>query len=322
MQVRFENCFFYVAGVIRSLLHFRTSGSALLAEPARQLAFEGCMTNYTEFASAGLYAKAAHNATLGITNSLSSTCMDRFSCKSGWLHNLDTGAALAVGVLHNETAFAPRHICAPVYAKRLKSLTQGNDRGVDVAWQTYGFNVDTVVSTVGRLVTFTLADTNTVYLMHFGGDVGDVYVSGATGAVFVVKSRTGMQFTMEAMSGFDKDGNLLNSIVPGGLLYPLNCRRYALTAVLYGDITAASPTVTNLTLGNGSAPGDLSSILTADDYLYVDQEVDQVINPFNGDARLVSFNTGARTMTFQGNFNYSQTRRRFTIFVRPAFPNT
>jgi hypothetical protein len=321
MQVRFETCFFYVAGVVRSFLHFRTSGSALLAEPARSLAFEGCMTNFTEFASAGLYAKAAHNATFGITNSLGSTCMDRFSCKSGWLHNLDTGAALAVGVLHNETAFAPRHIGAPVYAKRLKSLTQGNDRGVDVAWQTYGFNVDTVVSTVGRLVTFTLADTNTVYLMHFGGDVGDIYVSGATGAVFVVKSRTGMQFTMEAMSGFDKDGNLLNSIVPGGLLYPMNCRRYALTAVLYGDITAASPTVTNLTLGNGSAPGDLSTILTANDYLYVDQEVDQVINPFNGDARLASFNTGARTATFAGNFNYSQTRRRFTVFVRPAMPN-
>jgi hypothetical protein len=319
MQVRFENTFFYVPS-LDGFLHFRTSGSALLAEPGRQLAIEGCQTNFN-FDSAGLYKKAAHNATLGFTLSLGSTCLDRFSCKSGWLHNLDTGAALDVGVLHTETALAQRHVGAPVYAKRVKSLTQGNDRGVDVAWQVYGFNIDTVVSTVGRVVTITFADTNTVYLMHFGGDVGDIYVSAATGAVFVVKSRTGMQLSMEAMSGYDKDGNLLNSIVAGGLLHPINCRRYCLNAVLYGDITAASPTVTNLTLGNGGAPADLSTILTADDYLYVDQDVDRIIDPFGGAARLVSFDTGARTMTFAGNFEITQTRRRFAIFVRPAMPN-
>lgn len=320
MQVRFEACFFYVPS-LDGFLNFRVSGSALLEEPARQIALEGCQTNFN-FNAAGLYKKAAHNATLGITMSLGSTCLDRFSCKSGWLNNLDSGAELAVGVLHTETALARRNTCAPVYAKRLKSLIQGNDRGVDVAWQIYGFVIATVVSQVGRLVTFTFADTNTVYLMHFGGDVGDIYVSAATGAVFVVKSRTGMQFTMEAMSGYDKDGNLLNSIVPGGNLHPINCRRYMLPAVLYGDITAGSPTVTNLTLGNGGAPADLSTILTADDYLYVDQEVDRVIDPFGGAARLASFNTGARTMTFAGNFEITQTRRRFGVFVRPAFPNT
>ncbi len=321
MQVRFENCFFYMAGVVRAFLNFRAAGSTLLDEPARSLAFEGCMTNMTEFDEAGLYAKAAHNATMGITVSLGSTSLDRFSCKSGWLHDLDTGAGLpAGGVLMTEVAIAPRNLCAPVYAKRLKSLIQGNDPGVLVGWQIYGFLVDTVVSTVGRLVTITFADTNTAYLMHFGGDVGDIYVSGATGAVFAVKSRTAMQLTLEAMSGFDKDGNMLAGIVPGGLLHPVNCRRYMLRAVLNGDITAGSPTVTNLTLGSGATP-TLADILTADDYLYVDQEVDQVLNPFDGSARLVSFDQGARTMTFAGNFNYSQTRRRFTIFVRPAMPN-
>lgn len=322
MQARFENVFFYLPGVVPAFLNIRASGSTLLDEPARAIAFEGCMTNLTEIDGEGLYMKAAHNATMGLTISKGSTCLDRFSCKSGWLHDLDTGAHLPVGgVLHSETAVARRNVCAPVYAKRLKSLIQGNDVGVPVGWQTYGFLIDTVVSTVGRLVTFTFADTNTAYLMHFGGDVGDVFVSGATGAAFVVRSRTGMQLTMEAMSGFDKDGNLLNGIVPGGLLHPINCRRYMLSAVLYGDLTAGSPTVTNLTLGNGSAPGDLSAILTANDYLYVDQEVDQAINPFDGSARLVSFDTGARTATFAGSFNYSQARRRFGVFVRPALPN-
>jgi len=170
-------------------------------------------------------------------------------------------------------------------------------------------------------VTITIGGITTQSLMHIGGDVGDVMVSAATGAAFAVRSRTGETIVMEAMSGYDKDGGMIAGIVAEGNLSPYNCRRYALSAVLYGDITSGSPTVTNLTLGSNQAPGDLATILTANDYLWVNQEVDQVINPFDGSARLVSFNTGARTMTFAGNFNYTQTRRRFCVFVRPAMPN-
>lgn len=322
-QCRFENVYFYTSGssaVGRGYLNFRCTGSSIDDEPARSLAFEGCSTQADDLEGAELWEKAAYNATLGITVSQGSTALDRFSVRSGYIRNLTTGDLLGTGVLHTESAIGPRHLLAPVYAKRVKSLIHGGDPGVDVAWQTYGFAITTVVSQVGRVVTITLGSVTTQSLMHLGGDVGDVLVSGATGAVFVCKSRTGTTLVLQAMSGFDLNGNLLNGIVAGGVLHPINCRRYALTQVLWGDITAGSPVVTNLTRGDNQPP-TLEDILTANDYLVVQQDVDQVINPFDGSARLDSFNTGARTMTFAGNFNYTQTRRRFTMFVRPALPN-
>lgn len=319
-EVRFENVYFYLSGSGRGYLNFRCAGSALDGNPAMQLSFEGCQTQGEDF-TANLYEKSAYNATLGITISGGTAGLARFSVRTGYLRNLDTGAALGTGVLYTEKAIAPRHIGACLYAKRLKSLEGDDDPGVEVGWRRFNFSITSVSSTVGRLVTLVIGGITTHSLMHIGGDVGDVLVSGATGAAFAVRSRTLETIVMEAMSGYDKDGNMLSGIVAGGILSPYNCRRYAISSVLYGDITAGSPTVTNLTLGNNSAPGDLATILTANDYLWVNQEVDQVINPFDGSARLVSFNTGARTATFAGNFNYSQTRRRFAVFVRPAMPN-
>lgn len=319
MQARFENVFFYLSGAGKGVLNFRCAGTAIDSMPAQQLAFEGCQTQGDAW-TGGLYEKAAYNATLGITVSGGSRSVDRFSCRTGYLRNLTTGNLLGTGVLYTERAIALRHLLAPVYAKRLKSLVGDNDPGVEVAWQSFNFSITSVTSTVGRVVTLVIDSLTTQALMHFGGDVGDYMISGATGAAFVVKSRTGTTLVLEAVSGYDMNGNLLSGIVAAGIMSPIHNRRYAVPAVLYGDTTAGNPTVANLTLGNGGTP-TLADILTADDYLYVDQEVDQIINPFDGSARLVSFNQGARTMTFAGNFNYTQTRRRFAIFVRPAFPN-
>ena len=318
--VTFEGCYFYTSGAGRGFLNFRCTGSSIDGNPGAQLSFVDCQTQGEDF-SANLYEKCAYNGTLGITISQGSTAVERFGVRTGYLRNLDTGALLGTGVLYGEKATARRSLGAPVYAKRLKSYEGNMDPGVEVGWQTFNFSITSVTSTVGKVVTLVIGGITTAQLMHFGGDVGDVMVSGATGAPFMVKSRTADSFVLEAMSGYDLDGDLLAGIVPAGILSPINCRRYAVPAVLYGDITAASPTVTNLTLGNGAAPPDLAAILTADDYLWVNQEVDQVINPFDGSARLVSFNTGARTATFAGNFNYTQTRRRFCVFVRPAMPN-
>jgi hypothetical protein len=318
MQVIFNTVRFYTAS-LRGFLNLRCAGSALLGEPARQLQFNDCQSDFDAFAA--LHEKCAHNATLGVTVSLGSTSVDRYSFRSGWVSNLDAGTDFGFGVLYTEQITAARNVGAPAYAKRLKSLTTGNDPGVDVAWRISAYNVATVISTVGRVVTITIAGITTASLMHGGGDVGDVFVSAASqGSAWVVKSRTGTQLTLEAMSGFDKDGALLTPVVPGLLLYAINCRRYALGAVLYGDIAAGSPVVTNVILGNGGPPV-LADIVTVDDYLYVDSDVDQIINPTDGSARLASFDDGANTLTFAGGFFITQTRRRFLIFVRPAMPN-
>lgn len=318
-QVSFEGVFFYLSGAGRAFLNFRCAGSSIDTIAANQLSFEQCQTQ-GDALTTHLPEKAAYNATLGVTISQGSTALHRFAMRSGYIRNMTTGDLLGTGVLYCERAIAPRNTLAPVYAKKLKSLNGNDDPGVDVAWKIFGYAITSVTSTVGRIVTLVLGSVTTASLMHTGGDVGDCMISGATGAVFVVKSRTGTTLELEAFSGFDKNGDLLNGIVAEGIIYPINCRRYAIPAVLYGDITSGSPIVTNLTLGNNGAP-TLEDILTEDDYLFVDQDTDQVINPFDGSARLDSFDTGARTMTFAGNFNYSQVRRRFCVFVRPAFPN-
>lgn len=318
-QVTFEAVRFYNTSSMRGFLGFYCAQSSLPSSPAKQLRLVSCESMAQDVAQT-LPEKAALNGTLGMVVALGSTDVDAYSMQTGYMTNLDSNAGL-FNALVAESTVAPRRFCANVYARNLRSLWDGNDPGVDVAWGTLPLSITSVVSTVGRVVTITISGVTAAVLAHRGGDVGDVVVSSATGAAFVVTARTGTTLTLRALTGFNVSGNLFNSIVSGAnLLRPINCRRYAIEAVLYGDTTSGSAVVSNLTLGNGSAPV-LEDILTANDYLYVNQDVDQVINPEDGSARLVSFNTGARTATFAGNFNYTQTRRRFAIFVRPAMPN-
>jgi hypothetical protein len=319
IQVVFDSTKFYNTSSVRGYLGFRAAAN-VTGEPARSLQFNGCEVLAVELTDT-LPEKCAVNGTAGLVVAEGSTSIDRFSIHLGYVSNLDTNALLGYGVLYTEQMVAARKHCAPVYAKKLKALGSGFDPGIDVAWGVYPLSITTVVSTVLRIITITIAGVTTSSLAHTGGDVGDVLMGYVTGAAYVVKSRTGTTLVLEAMNGFDKDGALLTPVVPGvNLLYPINCRRYAIEAVLYGDITSGSAVVSNLTLGNGNAPV-LEDIVVADDHLYVDQNVDQCLDPTDGSARLVSFNTGARTMTFAGNFKYTATRRRFGIFVRPAMPN-
>lgn len=317
-QVIFDTTFFYNTATVRAYLGFRCSGSGIMSEPARQLQFNGCET-IAPAIGASLAERCAQNGTLGIAVSLGSTSLDRFSVTNGYITDLDTNTRLNFGTLHTECNPAPREYCAPVYSKRLKSLTNGNDPGIPVAWKNTPISITTVVSTVGRLVSFTSAGVSNASLAHTGGDVGDVLVGVTTGATYIVKSRTATTITMEAMTGFDKDGALLTAVTPGAnLLYAINCRRYVPALVLYGDITLGSPVIENIVLGSGAAP-DLDSVLTEGDFIYVDEDMDRIIDPL--DAVIVTIDNVAKEITFDGNFLRSQTRMRLGVFVRPAMPN-
>ncbi len=317
-QVVFDTVFFYITATVRGYLGFRCSGSGIMSEPARQLQITGCQT-IAPAMGANRPERCAQNGTLGIVVSLGSTSLDRFSVHNGYITNLDTNALLNFGVLHTEQNPAPRPYCAPVYAKRLKSLINGNDPGIPVAWKNTPITISTVVSTVGRVVTITSAGVTAASLAHTGGDVGDVLVGVNTGAAYIVKSRTGTTIVMEACTGFDKDGALLTAVVAGAnVLYAINCRRYVPALVLYGDITSGSPVIENIVMGSGAAP-DLASVLAEGDFIYVDEDVDRIIDPAN--ATLVTLDNVGKELTFGGNFLRTQARMRLGVFVRAAMPN-
>jgi hypothetical protein len=314
-QVIFDTTFLYNTATVRGYMNFRCSGSGISDEPARQLQFNGCQT-IAPALGATLPERCAQNGTLGITVSLGSTCLDRFSVTNGYLTNLDTNVQLEIGTLHTEQNPAPRHLCAPVYSKKLKSLTTGNDPGIDVAWRISPISVTTIVSVVGRVITFTSAGVTSASLAHTGGDIGDVLIGLNTGAAYIVTARTGITIEMEAMSGFDNDGELLTALATGAnVLYAINCRRYVPALVLYGDITSGSPVIDNIVMGSGAAP-DLESVLAEGDYIYVDEDVDRIIAP--ADAQVTNLDNTAKELTFAGNFLRTQTRMRLGVFVRPG----
>jgi hypothetical protein len=254
---------------------------------------------------------------MGIVVSGGSTCMDRFSVSSGHISNIDTGAQ-EVPTLHSDWVRAPRVNCASVYATHIKALTAGADPGVPVRWKAASLPGADLLTLDGRLLTVDMPGITTASLMHTGGDVGDVLVSSNNGVAFLVRSRTGTELLLEAMTGFDKDGELLESLPAVCTFVPIHCRRYSLAAVIYGDITAESEVMTNIITGPGSY-ADIPAHFTVGDYLVVDGDVERIIQPENG--RLVSFDNSAKTLTFAGDFMVTQQRRRITLWARPAMPN-
>jgi len=317
MQVVLDNVFFYTPSVTNGWAGFRCTGSSTMDEPARQLQITGGQMIFPEMGES-LAERCALNGTLGLSVSQGSTCLDRFSFTNGYITDLDTNTPVNAPVLHTEQNPAPRKYCAPVYAKKLKSLTFGNDPGIDVAWRSHSLQITSVVSAVGRTVTITVAGVTAASLANTGGDVGDAVVYYGHGATFFVKSRTGTTLVLYAMTGFDKDGNLFTALEAEALIWPINCRRFVPHAVLYGDMTAASPTITNVISGAGAAP-DLSLYFFPGDFIHVDAEVDKFIEPAN--ATMVSIDNTAKTLTFGGNFLYTRPRMRLGVFVRAAMPN-
>lgn len=313
-QTVFDNCYFYViAGPVGSFLHFR--GDWNTYEGGRNFQFNNCHRLALEMNER--YQQCAFNATLGITVSYGSTCIDRYAMSSGYVHNLDSGAVR--NQLYTEHCRGPRELCLPVYSKRIQSIasnSQAGDPGTPVSWRVNELAAS-LVGISGRRVTVTLTGATTASLMHTGGDVGDIIVCQSTGAAFLVRSRTAAQIIMEAVSGFDVAENLLTAVPASPSLWAIHCRRFALDAVFYADIAAGSAVATNVV--SGLSPADLAANFHVGDYLFVDVDVDAIIDPAN--ARIVSIDNTAKSITFAGNFLVTQTRRRISIFVRPAMPN-
>jgi hypothetical protein len=315
---RFQNCQFYDPIGI-GMWNFAGHGFGGNLEGARNYEFSGCGTIVFGSHLDERYAMCAFNGTLGITITDGSTCLDRYSCRSGSLHNLDTGDALAPA-LFNTWNRGDRSVCLNVYTRQAKSMPYANDPGVPVAWRSNGINASGgILSQVGRVVTFIFPGCDTNYLALVGGDVGDAFICHRTNALFYVKARTGDHITAVAQSGFDVDGNLLMPLLDTDEFYTVHCRRYMPSVPLYGDMTSGSPTITNIKEGGGGVPASLAAHFTVGDSIYCDNEVDRFIYPYS--ASILSMDNTAKSITFANNFEHTRTRVRLGPFVRLPMPN-
>jgi hypothetical protein len=321
--VSFRGCNFYLPEAHSAGLNFGSPAAYGGGEEnGRCYRFESCTITPTSSPLAQLWQKAAMNATCGLAFSKGATYLEAFSFRLGFAYDIDTGGNFA-SQLVDTWAIGPRNRCLPVYARLAKSALYGADPGIPVAWRYGGLSANGaggVVTQAGRDITFTCLGADANYLSHVGGDVGDVIHSAATGAHFWVYSRTGEVIHARAMSGYDSAGNLLVPIPNNSDFHATNCRRYCVGGVaLYGNITSGSPTITGLVLGGNGTP-DIPTLVSVNDYIYADADVDQFINPF-GDNRIASIDNVAKTITMAGNFLLTRTRMRLGIFVRPGLPN-
>lgn len=315
-QAIFDSCFFYLAAAGGGYLGFRAGGVSNEIEAAKCFQFTNCHVDGQDVPLTEGYQRTAYNATTRIVFNFGSTCLDRYSLTTGQITDVDSGSIQPVR-LYSEWTRSNRSLVLPVYAQRIKALASGSDPGVHVAWKVQTINATSITSQVGRTLVIVVPTATTANLMHSGGDVGDILVAG-NGAAFLVKSRTGTNFTIEAVSGFDNNDNLLEELDAAPTFYTINCRRYSLNIVCYGDVTYGSDVMTNIINGAGPYP-DIPTHFTVGDYLYCEHDVDMIIDPLN--SRLVSFDNSAKTLTFAGPFQVTQTRRRITLWVRPAMPN-
>ena len=313
----FDTCFFYMPDAI-GYLGFKATGTSNEGEPARCFKFVNCQVDGQSIELDEEYQRSAYNATQRIVVSNASCCMDEYSVHTGHLANIDTGEQ-SVPRLIATPARAPRVYGVPVYASRVKCATHGADPGIPVGWKAANLPAATVGAIDGRLLEVTYdGSVTTASLMHTGGDVGDVVISADNGIAFLVRSRTGSAVLLEAMNGYDKDENFLESLPGSTTLWPINCRRYTLAGVVYADITAESEVMTNVIMASGSF-ANIPTLFTVGDFLYVDTDVETIIQPTQ--ANIVSWDNTAKTITFGGDFMVTQQRRRIAIFVRPALPN-
>ena len=326
----FRNVLFFLAGFANPVidvtdawggLGFEAFGTGGSTDGASNYAFEGCTFQYSEEPTQ-LWQKCALNATQGMSfRNLSCGVQCFRGIRVGHRYNLNTGADEGVA-LYGENNFGDRTLCLPVYAPWAKGLKFGPDPGVPNLWRDNAIVAAGATVATGRNIVFNDAGYGLGHLMQSGGLVGDVIQSQTTRAVFWIYSRTGAQISARAQTGFDQNGNLLEAIPSNEEFSTLNTRRYSPgpNAVLYGDITNASPDITNIVLGTQGDP-TIANLVSVGDIIFTSDEYDRIIDIFSGAAVIQSIDEGANEITFGGNFTRTETHMRLGVFARTPVAN-
>lgn len=333
--VEFNSCEFafqlqYHLGVPKYI--FENDGNGFVAfngcgfglSPSNNYAFGGLSKSYlfnqcvTSAVGTSLYEKFSLNATLGITTSQLGTDFPSFSVYAK-RYNLDTGADSSVQLVSKENIGARAYCLPAVTRTALASLGQ-DDPGAPVKMCPYTMGKGSLTfSTSGRDVTVGTGLAGNEWAIHQRGiGVGDTVWDDATGITFRVRSRTGGDIIMRAISGYDAAGNLLSPITTAGALYCLNSRIYTPTYPLYCNTTHANAVASNISRGDDTA-AFIDTDLVVGDYVYYRPWGDRP----GGENRIqIAARDGtARTLTVSGEFWRTATFRRLALFIRAEAPN-
>ncbi len=318
----FRQCHFYAAGFISDPgawvpLVFFTGG---LVDAGLQYRFEDCDVQWQTHPTQA-WEQCAVNATGGLFFGRGTTGLEAYSGNRAWrTFDLDTGASLDVG-LYGSSNMGTRNRCLPAYGKRARSNRFGADPGVPMALRIGGITAAGAVTQSGRNITFTVTGYTADTATHSGGEPGDVLWCEQTQASFIVYARTGTTVSARCTAGFDVNGNLLAAIPNGAFFWGLNCRRYCPgpEVAIYGDLTAGSPTITNVVNGSGAAL-DASPYVTVGDWLAQEHEVDKLFATANFiDPKVTAIASGS--MTMNANAVRTATHLRLGLFTRAAVAN-
>lgn len=306
---RFEKCRF--AGAAAGYYGFYSNSQA--AEP---YSFSICSVAPPPVDETARYRMFAANASGGIFVNRMAVDFTDFDI-STFGYNLDTGVGNAsYRISKNNTGARP--FCLPGVTQIARASAAKTDPGAAVrfsAGTSEKFGTPTVA---GRIVTWTSGLTD-AQIVQRGFGVGCMVFDDQTEIAFIVKARTGGVLTLEAVSGFDNNGNLLTTMTSSGVFWTLNALAYTPTLPLFVDVTHANAVATNASDGTGSA-----AFITAD--IVVNDYVRAVPNGqdfFGTESRLqiTARDATARTITVNGEWQGGRTFRRVTVLFRAEAPN-
>jgi hypothetical protein len=317
----FRQCKFFVNALVNAWggIHMTRGGQQ---ENGASFRFEDCDIVFPSGDPTQLWQKCALNATAGLSISTLNTRFQDYGWRLAHRYNLSTGADLGVA-LYGKLNFGSRDMCLPAYGSKAVGSQFGADLGVDITWRTGGPTATGAIAVSGRNITATWNGSwNADAANRLGGDVGDVIEDAATGTVYWIYTRTGNVIGARAMNNFDSSGNLLAPPASNQGFYGLNCRRYMASGtggefILYGDLTAGSPTISNVVNGSG-ATVDASTWITAGDWLYQEKDIDKL---FVSDAACKISSIASGSITMAGNAVRSATHHRLALFTRAPMPN-
>ena len=151
--------------------------------------------------------------------------------------------------------------------------------------------------------------------LPYGVSKGDTITDSVSGTIFLIKSVTGTVATCAAITNYYTEAGVrkyqtgeFNTSL--GYVSVVVNRVFACRYPILGDITSSNTTASNVGRADSYfPPGEIA----VGDYLLVSEHW---FRPFVAGTKITAIDTGARTIQFSSNANYSQARIPMCFWVR------
>ena len=312
----FDSCKFYDDNNTANILPFSCYPS--------QMSLRNISLNNIGSYATKLYEKFPINSCRGISVGRNESNCNNFTVYGYNVYDLNTGALNSSSVITNSNSidYYSRQYCLPFQTNfYAQIISTGPFSKVNTFTGFYFYDKTAsgcTISVTGRTVVFSYATGVTqAFLNQFGGTVGDLVVSTQTGIVYFISSITGVTVTLIAQSGFNASGNLLATESLVGYFVAKNCRLFAFKFVTLGNYTSSNPVISNVatSFGDSSSINSVNNGVQVSDSLCIDE------NNSIGYNQITAIDTTAQTITLNSNLNYSQSRVKLGLFIRPSPAN-